>query len=92
MRAKWFVSAITDDRGEFDIPQMMVPIAVLGILAISGYDVAHNANRLDAQQLGTGIAAVIAALGAYKWGEGKSRDAVPPKPANAETKTTADRD
>jgi hypothetical protein len=71
----WLRQMLTDDRGEFDVAVMMTCVAPLAMIAISAYAVMVNKQQFDANQLGIGIAAVIAALGASKWGDAKVRSA-----------------
>jgi hypothetical protein len=67
----WIRGALTDSHGEFDVAQIMLPLAVLGMLAISAWSVIVNKQMFDPQQLGVGVGAAIAALGAYKWGDSR---------------------
>lgn len=68
----WLRSALTDAQGEFDVAQIMLPVAVIGMLFLDGWSVIVNKQPFDGNQLGIGIGAVIAALGAYKWGDSKT--------------------
>lgn len=68
---KWVKSALTDNSGAFDIAQIVMPIAVLGVLFLSAWATIVNKQAFDPNQLGIGLGAVIAALGAYKWGQSK---------------------
>lgn len=71
----WIKQALTDDRGEFDVANIMCALAPIAMIAISAWAVIVNKQLFDANQLGIGIAAVIAALGASKWGDAKVRGA-----------------
>jgi hypothetical protein len=73
-----FRDAFSDDRGRLDAGEMMVPIAVLGILAISAYAVIVNEQVFNAQDVGIGCAALVTALLASRWGNAKMQTAVPP--------------
>jgi hypothetical protein len=65
------LSAFTDNHGAWDIAQFMVPVAVIGVLALAGWAI-WKGQTFNAAEVGGGIAAIIAALGAYKWGDSKS--------------------
>lgn len=64
----WF----TDNFGRKEITNVLVAIAVVSLIAISGFDVFKNKHDFKPQELGTGIAAIIAALGVYRWGDSKN--------------------
>lgn len=68
----WLREALTDNHGEFDVVQIVLPIAVLGMLGLSAWSVVVNKQPFDGNQLGVGIGAVISALGVYKWGDSKT--------------------
>jgi hypothetical protein len=70
----WLQQALTDAHGEFDVAQIGVGVAIFGMLGLAGYSlVASASHTLDFGQLGTGLAAVIGALGVYKWGDSKTQ-------------------
>lgn len=62
----------TDNHGRNDVGDIMVGVAVVSLILISGYDVGINHHDFKPQDLGIGVAAIIAALGAYKYGDSKS--------------------
>jgi len=69
----WVRDALTDTHGEFDVAQIMLPVSILGMLFLSGWATIVNKQAFDANQLGIGVGAIIAALGAYKWGDSKQQ-------------------
>lgn len=74
----------TDDSGRWDAGEMMVPVAVIGILVISAYAVAVNGQDFNAQDVGLGCAALVTALLASRWGSAKMQSA-PPAPSTVTT-------
>ena len=68
----WVRSAFTDNAGEFDIGQIVTPVVLFWLMAIESWAVAINKQSFDPQSLGIGVGAILAALGAYKWGDSKS--------------------
>ena len=83
-----FRDAFSDDRGRIDAGEMMVPIAVLGILAISAYAVVVNHQAFNAQDVGIGCAALVTALLASRWGNAKMQTAIPPPSTVTTTSST----
>ena len=77
MPKNWLHVALTDDHGQFDVAQIMVPVASLAMIALDAYAVIVRGQAFDAAQLGTGIAAVIGALGVYKWGDKRPASTLP---------------
>jgi hypothetical protein len=62
---------VTDDNGHLDTGRLLTPIVVLAMLGIDAWAVIVNKQIFDAQQLGIGIASVLAGLAAYLWGDKK---------------------
>lgn len=65
---------ITDDRGVLDTGRLLTPIVIIWMLAIQTYAVVLNHQVFDGLQLGGGIAAVLAGLAAYLFGDKKKTD------------------
>lgn len=78
-RGAWH-QALTDDHGEFDVAQIGVAVAIFGITGLA-YWARYLGQQINFMELGTGIAAVIGALGVYKWGD--------KRPTPPQTTTTA---
>lgn len=83
-----FRDAFSDDRGRLDAGEMMVPIAVVGILLISAYAVMVNGQDFNAQDVGVGCAALVTALLASRWGNAKMQTAIPPPSTVTTTSST----
>jgi hypothetical protein len=83
-----FRDAFSDDRGRLDAGEMMVPLAVIGILAISAYAVVVNGQDFNAQDVGVGCAALVTALLASRWGNAKMQTAIPPPSTVTTTSST----
>jgi hypothetical protein len=73
MSKSWVRDALTDDRGEFDVANIMVALGVQGILLIAGWDVAMNKHEFKPLETGGGCAALVAALWASKKGDAAVR-------------------
>jgi len=73
---RWLRSALTDDNNEFDVAQIGVAVAVFGMMGLAAWQLSQG-KALDFMQLGSGIAAIIGALGVYKWGDKRPQ---PPPP------------
>jgi predicted membrane-bound mannosyltransferase len=59
----------TDNRGAWDTGRVIVPLAVLAMIAISAFDVVSNGRAFNAQDLGVGVGAVLAGFAAYLYGD-----------------------
>lgn len=64
-------SILTDHNGDFDMGAVLIGVVAVYMCAASGYDVFVLSKTFDAQQFGTGIAAMLVGFAAYKWGDAK---------------------
>ena len=67
--ANWLRSALTDHQGDFDTGRILVAVVILGMLALQGYDVIVNLREFKPNDLGLGVAGVLAGFAAYLWGD-----------------------
>lgn len=65
----WFRSILTDREGNFDTGRILVAVVVIGMIAVSGYDVIVNGREFKAGDFGYGVGAVLVGFGAYLWGD-----------------------
>lgn len=65
VRSPW-----TDNHGNFDIANIGVAFAIVSIIGLAWF-LAFKDKPVNLQDIGVSIAAIIAALGAYKWGDSK---------------------
>lgn len=63
-------SPFTDNHGNYDIGNIGVAVAVVSILGLTWFLAWHD-KPISLQDVGVSIAAIITALGAYKWGDSK---------------------
>lgn len=69
---KWIKSTLTDNYGEFDVGQILAPVAVVGMLGLEAWAIVVNHQAFSANDLGIGIGAVLTGLAAWKFGDAKS--------------------
>ena len=62
---------LTDRNGEFDAGAILVVLVTLYMCASSGYDTFVQSRAFNAQEFGTGIAAMLGGFGVYKWGDSR---------------------
>lgn len=65
----WFRSILTDREGNFDTGRILVAVVVIGMIAVSAYDVIVNHREFKAGDFGYGVGAVLVGFGAYLWGD-----------------------
>lgn len=71
------------DNQTFDTGRVLVLVVILSMIVLQGWDVIAHATKFDPQSYGAGVAAVLAGLGAYIFGDNTKRpDPVvnPPQP------------
>ena len=67
------------DNKTFDTGRVLVIGVVLSMVFMEGWDVIVHAAKFDSQGYGTGVAAILAGLGAYIFGDNTKRpDQTPP--------------
>ncbi len=69
----WFRSMLTDRNGDFDAGAILIVVVTVYMCVSSGYDTFMLGRPFNAQEFGTGIAAMLGGFGIYKWGDRPSR-------------------
>ena len=68
------------DNKTFDTGRSLVICVVLSMIFMEGWDVIMHTAKFDSQAFGTGVAAILAGLGAYIFGDNTKRPDVHPDP------------